>query len=92
MGWGITIKDVFVTRATIDRLDSEIEELEETIRFTEREITMLVAASPKTFNEEDETWFEKLPFKLTEILDNYKSDIERLQLLRLAKENEITEG
>ena len=91
MGWGITIKEVYVSRATKEGLDAQIEEQEDLQRMYEDELLIMCAESPRDVKNDDGnvvTWEEHISFKFRETIQNYKECVRRLNLLYIAKESE----
>jgi hypothetical protein len=96
MSWGITIKDVFVSHTTKDRIEYDIEQLRDEIALYETRIAMLIAApidSLRTVDVEGEpiTWDDYVPNMLLGLFYEYKEAVKRLNLLEIAIDNETVE-
>ena len=90
MGWGLTIKDVYVPRVTEESLEHEIETTQDLITSYETEIKMLISSDPATLNKAGDgvnAWVEWLPNEVDNLLYEYKEAVSKLHMLELAEEN-----
>jgi hypothetical protein len=85
MGWGLTIPDVYVSRATLASLDSDIEELtEDRARFREEVLMRIAAGLPApTADIPDPICDAHTTAK--QLLADYEEAVIRLYLLNYAK-------
>jgi len=97
MGWGVTIK-VDINHVSVDTIEREIEKLNDKITIIETEIAMLVGATPNTLNDDSDAWagpaqwIDIMPNRLQNLLYEYKENVRRLQLLELARDNDVEEN
>ena len=92
MGWGMTIKDVYVYNLHKADIDSKIEELEWYLRSYEQDLAIMAAQSPREIKDSNGyivDWEDHVSAKLREIIDNYKEYHALLTLLYQAKESEV---
>ena len=92
MSWGVQTKaDVYVSRVAKNSVDSKIEENEDLINIFEKEISILVALSPKDIVSEEASLNgnieSELRAKIDELLEAYKSVIKENCLLNIIKDN-----
>ena len=91
MSWGVQITtDIFVPRVRKEELESKIQENEDLIAMHEKELSMLISASPREVVSEDArtdgSVIEELRIKLNEILESYRECIRENCLMQIVLE------
>ena len=81
MGWGITIKGVFVSRVRKDEIAGQLEELEESIARTKQEL-MVLAFDPAL---EDDNWYAYYVREFNTLMESLEEDIGLRTLLNRAQ-------
>jgi hypothetical protein len=99
MSWGTNVKvDLFLSHIAIRDIDDHIESSQETIRSIENEIAIMVGANIRDLASDEDrkegTSAESVKFKLRNIFNDYKDEVETLYRLELVKDNidEAVEG
>lgn len=91
MTWGVQITtDIFVPRVRKEDLESKIQENEELIAMHEKELAMLISASPREVVSDnariDGSVAEELRMKLNEILESYRECVRENCLMQIVLE------
>lgn len=99
MSWGTNVKvDLFLSRIAIRDIDDEIDSCQDVIRSIENEIAIMVGSNIRDLASDEDrkegTAAESVKFKLRNIFNDYKDEVEKLYRLELAKDNidEAVEG
>ena len=82
MGWGLTLRNVYLSRVTKAEIESEIDREENSIKNAEQRIFSLIGYTPKDADELQELFSE-----VTDVLDGLEESNVRLFLLRYAEDN-----
>lgn len=93
MSWGITIKDLFVSRVSKDSIATEIEEQERLVRLYEDDLLVMCAESPRDYKDEVGnliTWEEHITMKFRQTIEEYKEAVNRLHILYIASTSEVS--
>ena len=84
MGWGITIKDVYVSKVTKSEVPEKLEEAEECVKRIRETILMLIAGKTTKDTVDEMDAFRQ---EVSELLESYEEEVGMRNLLSIAKDN-----
>ena len=89
MSWGMIIKNVFVSRRTKDRIESDIIELKDNIEYYRQKLLILASSSPIDITSGSDTipWCDYVLTEVNELVDSLIDDAFDLRILNIAKDD-----
>jgi hypothetical protein len=87
MGWGLIVKDVYLSRVTKSELPTRIQELEDYIEYCKKKLFALMIASPRTIRDIENNpieWEDHVIFEMNDLWEDLEESISKLNLYRIA--------
>jgi len=89
MEWGLTFKDVYLSRVHLAEVDCELEDVTRDINTIKDTLLVLAASTPRDVKDEEgviEAWEEKIVREVNYALEELSDLMVKRYLLRLAQE------
>jgi len=90
MGWGIYIKDVFLSRVTKDDLPDAVDSASDDLQYFEEKLLSFVHGIPRDVNIDDSIvlWEDYAPKEVRDLLEDIKDTAIKQHLYQLALEED----